>query len=309
MSIVRDNHTAILTIPRSSVFRDIVHGLRVVAKRYFLNIDVVHGHDFFELVLVRSGGGVHVTERGETQLERGDVYLIRPGALHCYRDLQDLEIVNVLYLPELLDLPLGELRTLAGYIAFFEASPTLADSLLPTAVKLGETEMREAERILARVLAEQEAARPGCAFGMMAGFMQLILLISRAATRNCSETTAALGEIGRLLTYLERHCTDALQISDLARGSGISVRTLERLFRQVTGRSPGDYLAELRLNRGAKLLLESALPVAQVARLAGYGDGGYFSRLFRKKFGCPPREYRRRKRPSLQACIVAGDGT
>ena len=47
MSIVRDNHTAILTIPRSSVFRDIVHGLRVVAKRYFLNIDVVHGHDFF----------------------------------------------------------------------------------------------------------------------------------------------------------------------------------------------------------------------------------------------------------------------
>ena len=199
-NMLRDESTRTLTIPRSSVFSDAASGLRVLSKKYFVDIEVIHRHDFFELVLVRSGGGGHVTESGESPLGRGDVYLIRPGNVHYYRDLQSLEIINILYLPERLDLPLGELRTLAGYIAFFEASPTLADSLLPTAVKLGETEMREAERILARVFAEQEAARPGCAFGMMAGFMQLILLISRAATRNCSETTAALGEIGRLLT-------------------------------------------------------------------------------------------------------------
>lgn len=293
-NMLRDESTRTLTIPRSSVFSDAASGLRVLSKKYFVDIEVIHRHDFFELVLVRSGGGVHVTESGESPLGRGDVYLIRPGNVHYYRDLQSLEIINILYLPERLALPLSDLREVPGYVAFFEASQELAGALLLSRLRLSEGEMAEAERIIETMMDEQEKRRPGHMFGMTAGFMRLVLLISRAAMRIGGDDAAALGQVGRLLAYLEGHCSEPLQVADLARVNGISVRTLERLFRDATGRPPGEYLAELRLNRGAKILQESGLPVTQVARQVGFSDGGYFARLFRRKFGCSPREYRKR---------------
>ena len=61
--------------------------------------DVLHVHNFHELVLVRRGSGIHLTEGGEFPIRRGDVFLIRPGVMHTYCNVNGLEIANMLFIP------------------------------------------------------------------------------------------------------------------------------------------------------------------------------------------------------------------
>jgi AraC-like DNA-binding protein len=66
---------------------------------------------------------------------------------------------------------------------------------------------------------------------------------------------------------------------------------LRRLFRQATGRTPLDYLSELRVAEAKRLLKGRGLNVKQVAARVGIPDPYYFSRVFKKVTGWRPSAY------------------
>lgn len=68
--------------------------------------------------------------------------------------------------------------------------------------------------------------------------------------------------------------------------------TLGQRFRKATGRTPYQYLLELRVAEGARLLATTAAPVAQVAEACGFLDPLHFSKSFRLKTGRSPRAFR-----------------
>ena len=53
------------------------------------------------------------------------------------------------------------------------------------------------------------------------------------------------------------------------------------------------YLTNIRINEGKRLLLETSFNVSEVALIVGYENPLYFSRVFRKVVGMPPREYQK----------------
>lgn len=297
MPIEREKRGKYLRLERSMVFPEGSPGIRVLSKKYFLNTEVVHEHDFCELVLVRAGRGVHLTGEGDYPLVRGNVFLIRPGELHAYANLDGFDIFNLLYLPERLPLPLADLGGVPGYAAFFEATPGLAESLgFPVLLRLAEEETRQAETILEELMTEESAERPGTGFAMTVAVMRLILLISRAMTAARSGDFPETEQLGGLLAYLEKNIGSDLRVTDIAAENGVSVRTLERLFLRTLGRTPGDYLMELRLSRAARMLRESDLPVTRIVQRAGFSNHAYFTRSFRRRFSLCPREYRKKFR-------------
>ena len=85
---------------------------------------------------------------------------------------------------------------------------------------------------------------------------------------------------------------ESIDMAALARRASVSRATLYRLFVRATGGSPLDYLQRPRLRHASSLLLNTHLPVGEVARRAGFADSNYFARLFRARFGCPPRKFR-----------------
>ncbi len=65
-----------------------------------------------------------------------------------------------------------------------------------------------------------------------------------------------------------------------------------RLFRQEMHTTPNKYLTELRLSSAADLLRGgTSRSITEIARMCGYNDPLYFSRMFKKKYGVSPREY------------------
>ncbi|WP_027962640.1 GlxA family transcriptional regulator [Halomonas halodenitrificans] len=91
---------------------------------------------------------------------------------------------------------------------------------------------------------------------------------------------------------MERHLEAPLALADIARRSGISLRQLQRIFEQELGRSPHDWYLGLRLQRAHYLLTETDLDVLTVGLACGFTSNSGFSRAFRQRYGCSPRQLR-----------------
>ncbi|WP_025597432.1 helix-turn-helix domain-containing protein [Burkholderia sp. WSM2230] len=96
--------------------------------------------------------------------------------------------------------------------------------------------------------------------------------------------------------WLTDNCEHDISIADVAQTAAMSERTFLRRFRRQIGTTPSEYLLKARLERSCRLLTESDLPVDKIARRSGMGNGSQLAKLFRKRFGVSPTEYRRRGR-------------
>ena len=66
-------------------------------------------------------------------------------------------------------------------------------------------------------------------------------------------------------------------------------------FKQCTGISLNEYILDIRMKQAAELLLHSKLPVNKISDNIGIENENYFYRLFKKVYGCTPREFSNRK--------------
>ena len=85
-----------------------------------------------------------------------------------------------------------------------------------------------------------------------------------------------------------------LSISELSDKVGITVRSLERSFKQQLETSPGKYYRKIRLEKAKQLLWHTNLSVLEISKLTGFPSPSYLSRLYRNEFGVLPSEERKK---------------
>ena len=95
-----------------------------------------------------------------------------------------------------------------------------------------------------------------------------------------------------VIKLMEENLEEPLDRGRLAKSAGLSSRQLERLFRKYLNRSPARYYVELRLNRARLLLLQTNMPVIDVALACGFVSASHFSKCYRDFFGKTPRKER-----------------
>ncbi len=98
-----------------------------------------------------------------------------------------------------------------------------------------------------------------------------------------------LADAARLMTA---HLENPLPIAEIARRLDISGRHLDRLFRRHLETAPGRYYRGLRLERARHLLIQTGLPIAEIAAATGFASSAHLARCFRQAHGCSPRTHR-----------------
>ena len=81
-------------------------------------------------------------------------------------------------------------------------------------------------------------------------------------------------------------------VESLAALAGMSRSAFARTFLEAFGRTPIDYVRDVRLRRGARLLHRGDLSVSEIAGRVGFASRSHFSRAFRDQFGCSPAKFR-----------------
>lgn len=112
--------------------------------------------------------------------------------------------------------------------------------------------------------------------------------IRRAAPRGEAATVQAIMDELRA-----RLAEPSLRPEDLAARRGWSASTFRRRWDEIMPESPARTLQGLRIQAACRMLVESSLPVHEIAARAGFADEYYFSRRFRLEQGMAPRDYRR----------------
>jgi AraC family L-rhamnose operon transcriptional activator RhaR/AraC family L-rhamnose operon regulatory protein RhaS len=253
----------------------------------------LHAHEFSEIVIITGGHGLHVTGEESWPLSTGDVFVISGPRSHDYRDLKQLQLINILFDPAKLQMQLGDLPALPGYHALFTLEPAWRKR------HQFNSRLRLSAKDLALVVGyvdqlDRELQSRGPAFGFVARalFMQIVAFISRCYDQSRNPDSRALLRIARAITHLEVNLDKPVNLDELARIANMSRRSFLRSFKAAMGNSPIAHLIELRVQRAATLLRQSSDGVTDIAFRVGFTDSNYFTRQFRNIMGTSPRAYR-----------------
>jgi AraC family transcriptional regulator len=96
----------------------------------------------------------------------------------------------------------------------------------------------------------------------------------------------------RVFRWLADHLDDTLDLARLADVACLSPYHFHRVYRAMQGETAADTVRRMRLHRAAVELITGELPVARLARRAGYGSQEAFTRAFKAAYGVPPARYR-----------------
>jgi two-component system response regulator YesN len=102
--------------------------------------------------------------------------------------------------------------------------------------------------------------------------------------------------IQRAVGYLEENLSRSPSLREVAEACHLSPSYFSEKFKETLGIGFGRYLAGVRKRRAAVLLANQELKCREIAEMLGFSNQNYFSRFFRREFGCSPEEYRRRPR-------------
>ena len=94
--------------------------------------------------------------------------------------------------------------------------------------------------------------------------------------------------------FLKVNYAEKIHVSELAKMVGVTVRTLERRFRETFKTPPQHYISRLRILAACELLAETAMPVTEIALEVGFYDHSAFSKKFSEVMGVAPKAYRKR---------------
>jgi AraC-like DNA-binding protein len=277
-----------LSIRRVDRFQNISHAEDLT--------EIEHFHDFTEIAFVVKGKGTQVIEEQEYIVSAGDVFVLQGNQKHYFKDSDGVEIVNVMYnhhrkRPFISE----EVQKLEGYKALFILeSQYRAWHYFKNKLHLVRSELAKIEMLLNGMIQEFTNQHEGFKLILKNRLEELIILLSRHYSQLDATEAKALVRIGKIIDYMELNFTDKIYLDQLAEMAYMSTRNFQRIFKKAVGSSPSSYLIQIRLQKARKLLRETDFPVSVIAVDAGFGDGNYFIKCFKKENGITPVKFRMR---------------
>lgn len=113
--------------------------------------------------------------------------------------------------------------------------------------------------------------------------------------------------VATAIRFIRTHAHQGIKVSDLLRQVGISRRSLEQQFQKHLGRSPGEEIQRVRLEKARDLLIRSKMLVKQVAAASGFRDASGLGVAFRRRYGLTPMAFRRESLAALEDVPTAPD--
>ena len=238
---------------------DYTIGKVVVSKKGFL----AHTHAKSEIIALESGRATLNFGKEKREVKEGDIIIIPPDTWHNLAK-NDSEFTYY-YIAGIDELYLGGKETVVLNFSGRDEALTLINLIYLN---------RYSENADYRVSL----------------INSLVLLLS--GEWQCSDLMTSA--VRTIVEHITRNFADTkLNPCELLVKSGYAEDYIRAKFKAVTGKTPNEFLTEMRINHAKKLIetFTSSAPLCDIAMLCGYDDYAYFSRKFKAVTGLSPREY------------------
>ena len=263
-SVMSDSNISVLEIG----YNRVPHGLKQIMKR-----------DVYILHYVTSGKGVFL----DSVFDENNGYLVVPNELEIVQaDNENPYEVYWIMFRGIAATDILKKCDLAKHNSVFQFSKNKQCAEILRKVLFEATPMNELEE----------------SYIMQAAFYQIIAL--HMSEKN--ELSVDITVPQKVRSFIEINYHQQIKIEDIAKENNYTRNHLYKLFKKEYGISPQEYLLKLRIEN-AKLLLRDntkSISVSDVAHAVGFTDCLYFSRLFRKRTGISPTEFKNNTLPTIK---------
>lgn len=235
-----------------------------------------HLHEHIELVYMKSGKAHAFAGGVDCELEAGDFFVVFPNCIHYYDNCQDdksiVVIVSGVMMPE--------------YREIFSTK-----MLVNPVVKGVCPEAGQLMEILVK-FAEIETRTENCR-GILRGLLLAIFGMIFQKMELKAEKSKVHTTIQAILGYCEQNYKNEISVQKVADALHLSPSYVSHSFSDKIHLSFREYINSLRLNEAKNLLEVGNLSMTEIALEAGFGTIRNFNRVFKKKHGMTPSEYRK----------------
>ncbi len=233
----------------------------------------------FQLVYIARGRGVYEgRETGELPVESGTVLFHFPGQWHRYKPLEETGWEEFWV-------------GFDGHFADYLMQQACFDPQKPL-IQLGfNAEFLDVfERLIEVVRLEGPAFRQisSCLVIQILGLVYASALLGGKTNLRQEQVVEAIR------FQMHENWDQNPNLAQLSAAQNVSYEWFRKAFKQVTSVSPGQYLLNLKIEKTSQLLRETTLTIGEIAGRAGFESEFYFSRIFKKKTGVSPSEFRHR---------------
>lgn len=247
-----------------------------------------HYHPEYELTLILEGSGERMVGDSHEYFQPGDLVLLGPGLPHTWVSEVSSAAVVIQFAESFIGPMLGypecdRIRALLARSAqglFFPVSGLGKGDLMAAIMRLAAA--KAAGRITGLLDVLQGLA------GSRVGARPLASPYFQPAVGKKTE-----GRIGKVFQYIHRHSAEAVALKEVATLINLSESAFCKFFKRTTGKTFSDYLADIRIGHACHLLSESDETISEIAYRSGFDSLTYFNRVFLKKKGMRPREFRK----------------
>ncbi len=233
-----------------------------------------HWHEATELLFCTEGSGVAISDTLKIPIRAGELAVINPNRLHTFYAPDFCRYSYFLVSPVLTcarDMPKGEIQ------------PFISD--------------QKAKKQLQGIIRELEEKPPFYRAEVCARLTSLFVYLYR----NFSEESPPSGQaragrrlelVKAALSYIRLHFSEPITIDDICGAVSYSRSQVCHAFKELTGKSPVDYINFVRCSQARVLLNSGQYTISECARQSGFNNLSYFSRVYRKQMGVPPSVHR-----------------
>lgn len=245
-------------------------------------ITEAHKHDFFMLLIVQHGSGIHAIDFENYTVTDYSVFFLAPGQAHQWDLSPDTRGYQLLYAPEFL-------------VAGNPDTPFFKPKSIPL-LKITQAEFQELQNEL--TLIEKEVIQN---FAHSKSIVQNRLLIVLSLLKRFYETRyqpTAIEKNGRLiqtfLTLLEKHYGQHSDVAFYATSLHVTASYLNTVCKKQSGQTAGEHIRDRILLESKRMLTLTNADIKEIAYALGFNDTSYFSRFFRKYTSQTPLAFRKR---------------
>ncbi len=249
-----------------------------------------HSHSFFELVYVIEGCGIQNINNLEIEIKQGDYYFIDYNIIHSYTNCKDLKLVNCLFKPEFIDTTLKGSKNfdllISNYLINFKY-PML--SKIPEG-NIFHDENRFVRHLFENIYTEYVNQQAGYSELIRSYIIQMIVYALRSIHTEKNKNYSTI--ICDIINHAKKHYTENVNLGKLCNEMYFTLPYISKKFKDEVGVSFQQYLQNLRIDHGCRLLAQSDKKITEIAHLVGYNDVKFFGEIFKKTMNMSPKQFR-----------------
>lgn len=258
-------------------------------------ITELHSHNVVEFGICIDGSGIFVVEDKILPFHAGDVSIITNKEMHLAQSTKGtrshwywicVNLEKILY-------PAFHNSEMAGteYLTGTDFKNIISVSKYPEICSLVRkiTEVQHSKNIFKR---ERIISLLCLLMTELKNTFGMKMSEPKKEERSCFEPDT-LQRIQKAVGYITNHYTEKIKLSELSKLSGLSGTHFRRLFEKALGKSPVQYLTQVRVAMASAELKQSRKPISMIAYESGFTTLSSFNRHFKKQTGMSPREWRK----------------